>query len=179
MPAFVPALLEHGPGHLLHISTRRAAVGWGVARVGCPVYTPAKAPPSAVRRRRTPHSSRVSHAIRQRAIRIKPVPCSSRAHYRGGNANSCWPPAASPLAEGLAALGHHRLPQREAVSTVVHCLASPTQLLEGGGYGCLGDDRCPPAIPLDPPGGGPRPGARAQGARAPGPQGPAQPAWPR
>ena len=52
---------------------------------------------------------------------------------------------------------------------MVHCLASPTQLLEGGGYGCLGDDRCPPAIPLDPPGGGPRPGAPPRGARAPGP----------
>jgi hypothetical protein len=98
----------------------------------------------------------------------------SDGKWRGQRQRLPWPPAAAPLAEGLAALGHYRLPQREAVSTVVHCLASPTQLLDGGGYGCLGDDRCPPAIPLDPPGGGPRPGAPPRALAPQGLIGPAQ-----
>ena len=160
MPAFVPALLEHGPGHLLHsfheTCGRRLGRGpRGMPRVhacqGAPFGGQAAADPALQQGQHTPSDSAPPD---QAGAMLLPRP------LQRGQRQHALPPAAAPLAERPRGARPHRLPQREAVSTVVHCLASPTQLLEGGGYGCLGDDRCPPAIPLDPPGGGPRPGRR-------------------
>ena len=89
------------------VSTRRAAVGWGVARVGCPVGACQGAPfggqaaadPALQQGQHTPSDSAPPD---QAGAMLLPRP------LQRATPTLLWPQAAAAaLREGLAALGHH------------------------------------------------------------------------